>query len=131
MLRFLSIDDSRTVHAFLRACFQHLQEPVELSSAMDGQEAVDRLAAGSSPQPDLIFLDWEMPRLNGPETFARLRAIGVSSPVIMLTSKNDVDDIMRMLEAGVAEYVMKPFTSDILREKVGAVLGVELAAGSG
>lgn len=121
MLRVLAVDDSKTVHAFLRACLANVGRQVELVDAMDGQEAVDRVAAGE--RPDLVLLDWEMPRLDGPSTFERLRAMGVTAPIIMLTSKNDVADIARMLEAGAAEYVLKPFTSDILREKLDSVLG--------
>lgn len=127
MLRLLAVDDSRTVHAFLRACVAEWGDRVVLESAMDGAEALDRLATG--PPPDLILLDWEMPRLDGPGTLARLRAAGHAMPVVMLTAKNDVADIAGMLEAGVAEYVMKPFTSDILAEKLASVLGVDLGAG--
>lgn len=127
MLRVLAIDDTRTVHAFLRSCLGSLPEAT-LTSVMDGQEAVDLLQRPDAPRPDLIFLDWEMPRLDGPSTYARIRELGITTPVIMLTTKSAPADILRMLDAGVAEYVMKPFTSDILLAKVASVLGVPTAA---
>lgn len=127
MVRILSIDDSRTVQGFLRQCFEGWSISVDLATASDGQEAVERLAAGER-RPDLILLDWEMPRLDGPGTYAQLRRLGIQVPVVMLTSKNDVDDIARMLDAGVADYVMKPFTPDIIREKAATALGVSGAS---
>lgn len=126
LLKVMCIDDSRTVHAFLRKCLGEAHEAVEVVSAMDGQEAVDRFRAEPALKPDLIFLDWEMPRLDGPGTFRELRQMGVKTPVIMLTSKNEVADIAQMIEAGVDEYVLKPFTVDIILEKASSVLGVEL-----
>lgn len=130
VLKFLVVDDSRTVHAFMRACLQQAEGAVEMESAMDGAEAVEKLRARPPPPPDLIFLDWEMPRKNGPDTFHELRELGVQTPIIMLTSKSDIGDITRMLDAGVDEYVMKPFTADIILEKASAVLGVEIGHGS-
>lgn len=114
------IDDSKTVHGFLGKYLADADPPCELMGAPDGAAGLATLRAGA--EPDLIFLDWEMPELDGPGTFAGLRAMGVQTPVIMLTSRNDVADIARMLEAGVDEYVMKPFTADVIYEKMSAVL---------
>lgn len=126
MLNVMVIDDSRTVHNFLRLYLSRAKPPCEVESVMDGADAVTLFQQGPRAAPDVIFLDWEMPRLNGPDTFERLRALGVRAPVIMLTSRNDVGDIERMLTAGVDEYAMKPFTADIIYEKLSTVLGQEV-----
>jgi DNA-binding response OmpR family regulator len=120
-LKILCVDDSKSVHAFLKQCVLEVSQSVE--SAYDGQQAIDLFK--SSPQNyDVIFLDWEMPIKNGPETFEQLKKMGVTVPVIMLTSKNSAENIGQMLSAGVAEYIMKPFTKEILVEKIQSVLGI-------
>ena len=67
---------------------------------------------------DLIFLDWEMPIKDGPTTFYELKELGLKTPVLMLTSKNDPKDIVKMIEAGVFDYLMKPFTQNIIEGKI-------------
>ncbi|MFZ4712466.1 MAG: response regulator [Bacteriovoracaceae bacterium] len=113
--KILCIDDSKSIHSFLKDC---LTEQIEtFTSVFNGAEAVEHLS-DKKEFYDLIFLDWEMPLKNGPETFEELSKIGLKTPVFMLTSKNEPSDILRMISAGVTEYIMKPFTKDILIEKI-------------
>lgn len=123
MLKILVVDDTKSVHAFLRSLVSRAQD-VHLIHVMNGAEAVEALK--SEGKVDVILLDWEMPVLNGPETLRALKNLGVSVPTIMMTTKNAPEDIQKMLEAGAAEYIMKPFTADILFEKIGFVLGKEI-----
>jgi DNA-binding response OmpR family regulator len=124
MIQILSIDDSKAVHAFLNGVFE--KSPVQLSHAYDGQEGLSLLEESRGAGLDLILLDWEMPKLSGIETLAKIRQAGIQTPIIMLTSKNSPEEIGRALELGATEYVMKPFTRDILVAKVESVLGREL-----
>ncbi len=64
-----------------------------------------------------------MPGLTGPEVLDQINTLGIKIPVIMLTSKNDMSDIASMLDKGASEYVLKPFTRDIILEKIAAVVG--------
>jgi two-component system chemotaxis response regulator CheY len=91
-------------------------------SVFDGSLALDFFRQNPEKQIDIIFLDWEMPKMTGPETFRELKKLKVNTKIIMLTSKNDPKNIIEMLEAGVAEYIMKPFTSEIILEKLQAIL---------
>lgn len=119
--KILSIDDSKAVHAFLKECLKDTGH--QLTTASSGEDGLNVL--GENPtQFDLIFLDWEMPGMNGPEVLEKIKSMGVKSPVIMLTSKNDMTDIASMLNKGAAEYVLKPFTRDIIIEKIALVMGV-------
>ena len=118
-VKILSIDDSRGVHAYLDLCFQGT--PHSLHHAMSGEEGLDWLGRQAA---DLIFLDWEMPGLTGPEVFEEISRKGIKTPVIMMTSKNKPSEIEAMLGKGVSEYVMKPFTPDIVFEKIESVLGI-------
>ena len=121
MLKILIVDDTRAVHAFIKAMLAKTPD-LEFTSVFNGQEAVTLLR--TAPQAfDVILLDWEMPILTGPETFAEFQKMGMLTPVIMTTTKNAAADIEQMLKAGVAEYLMKPFTVDILVEKIEQACG--------
>lgn len=124
MIRILSIDDSKAVHAFITTIFAPL--PHELAHAYDGQEGLQLLQQKGESNFDLILLDWEMPKLTGIETLKQIRQLGFKLPVVMLTSKNAPEEIMNALALGASEYVMKPFTGDILKEKLETVLGRKL-----
>lgn len=117
--KILCVDDSKSVHSFLKSCVDGDTE--KFVSAYDGQEAIDLLQK-ERPDLDLIFLDWEMPRKTGPETMIEISRLGVQTPVIMLTAKNSPENILQMLDLGVAEYIMKPFTKDIILDKINSVL---------
>jgi CheY-like chemotaxis protein len=114
----LCIDDSKAVHAFLHQCLEPFTQSV--TDAFDGLEAVEILK--KTQGFDLIFLDWEMPRLDGPGTFEEMKKMKINIPVLMLTSKNDPNDIVRMIEAGVSDYLLKPFTADIIESKIRTIL---------
>lgn len=116
--KFLLIDDSKSVHAFLRQCLEPMASTI--FDCMDGQESVEHLK--NNQGYDLIFLDWEMPIMDGPTAFDEMKRMNLAIPVVMLTSKNDPLDIMKMIEAGVADYLLKPFTADIIELKVKSLL---------
>lgn len=118
--KILCVDDSKSIHAFLEECLIPITETI--AHVYNGQEAVDKLKLNLNAF-DLIILDWEMPIKDGPTTFNELKGMGLKTPVFMLTSKNNPSDIMQMIEAGVAEYMMKPFTADIVIEKIKQILG--------
>jgi len=124
MFKILIVDDTRSVHAFVKALFGEWKY-MAFSDVYDGSEAVALLSAGA--EFNLILLDWEMPQLNGPATFEEFKRLGFRVPVIMMTTKNQPSDIAMMLQAGVAEYLMKPFTLDILLEKIESVSGRNVA----
>lgn len=114
----LSIDDSKAVHAYLDTCFSNKYELVHVFSAIEGIELIK-----SNPEKfSLILLDWEMPVMSGPEALVKIRESGNLVPIIMVTTKNDPSEIADMLNKGATEYVMKPFTPDIIVEKVESII---------
>lgn len=123
-MRVLVVDDSRSVHAYITGLFSETQH--ELIHAYDGQQALDVLKQNETPF-DVVLLDWEMPVLTGPETLERIRLNDVVTPVIMVTTKNDLTSITLALDKGANEYIMKPFTKDILFPKIANVLGKKVA----
>jgi two-component system chemotaxis response regulator CheY len=123
MFKVLVVDDSRAVHAFIRDCFS--LTPHQVTSVFNGEECLATLSQ-CKQDFDLILLDWEMPKLAGPETFHTIKNRNIAIPVIMMTTRNAVEDIQRMIEAGISEYMMKPFTKDILFNKIESILGRSL-----
>lgn len=102
----------RLVRARLRA------EGYGVITATNGQEAVDLCEA---ERPDLVILDLMMPVMDGYEAMRRIRQ-STSVPVIMLTARSGPDDIVRGLDSGADDYIVKPFNPDELASRVSAVL---------
>jgi two-component system, chemotaxis family, chemotaxis protein CheY len=115
MRRSLVVDDARVVRKVARKIFEDLGFVVE--EAADGQEAVSRV---QEHLPDVMLLDWNMPVMNGIECLVAVRrlALPVQPKIIMCTTENEMERIIRALELGADEYIMKPFDSDILRAKL-------------
>jgi len=88
-------------------------------AARDGEEAVDRLTAD---EPDLVLLEANLSRHGGFDVCADIRRL-YHTPVIMLTTSQDREDILRAFAAGAADYVTKPFSPFDLAARITAVLG--------
>jgi two-component system chemotaxis response regulator CheY len=98
----------------------------EVLEAANGREALEVIEAEKTTVP-LILLDWDMPEMNGLDLLRRLRETPEFSSmvVVMVTAQNDLDHIGEALEAGANEYVMKPFTKDVLVGKL-ELTGIQL-----
>jgi len=94
----------------------------EIESATDGETALELIAAS---RPDVIVLDWMMPRMSGIEVLEQLRGDDPSHDVkvLMLTAKSQQSDIDRAYAAGADDYIVKPFSSRDLIERVAALAG--------
>jgi two-component system chemotaxis response regulator CheY len=86
--------------------------------AGDGAEGLDRLKEVGVV--DLALVDWNMPRMNGLDFVVAVRSNRAFSKVrvMMVTTEAEASQMARALEAGANEYVMKPFTTDVLRDKL-------------
>jgi two-component system chemotaxis response regulator CheY len=91
----------------------------EVREAGNGREALEVMDAERTAIA-LVLADWNMPEMNGLELLKKLRGNPALSSlvVIMVTTETEVDQMASALEAGANEYVMKPFTKDILVEKL-------------
>ena len=119
-MRALIVDDSRFVRGYLRGLLE--EKGVECEEAADGQAGIDQLH-GNGPF-DLALVDWNMPVMNGLDMLKQLRSEGYSDlKVMMVTTEAENDFILRALDAGADEYLMKPFDADALNEKL-ALLGL-------
>ena len=123
-MRALIVDDSRFVRGFLRGMLE--ERGIECLEAGDGRVGLDLLHAQSEKDApfDLALVDWNMPVMDGLEMLKQLRAEGFSSmKVMMVTTEAENDFILRALDAGADEYLMKPFDDEALGEKL-AMLGL-------
>jgi two-component system, chemotaxis family, chemotaxis protein CheY len=119
-MRALIVDDSRFVRELLRGLLQ--AKDIDCEEAADGRAGLDRLHAG--PAFDLALVDWNMPEMNGLEMLCKLRSEGYSGlKVLMVTTEAENDFIVRALDAGADEYLMKPFDDAALTDKL-AMLGI-------
>ena len=119
-MRALIVDDSRFVRGYLRGLLQG--KGIECEETADGQAGLERLHGGLGF--DLVLLDWNMPVMNGLEMLREMRAEGFNGiRVMMVTTEAENDFILRALEAGADEYLMKPFDDEALNEKL-AMLGL-------
>ncbi len=114
--RILVVDDDRALSEMLGMVLQG--EGFDTVFAADGPSAVERF---QDSKPDLILLDLMLPGIDGIEVCTRIRAeSGV--PIIMLTARSDTGDVVRGLEAGADDYVVKPFNPIELIARVRARL---------
>ena len=115
--RILIVDDEDIV---IRSCQRILADAEhEVQAAHNGFEAVRMVDEGGF---DLVILDIMMPGLDGLEVLRRLRAANATLPVLMLTGKDAPSDQVEGLEAGADDYVVKPFTFEVLSARVRALL---------
>lgn len=117
MAEVLVVDDSKTMRMILRKILRELG--YEVLEAADGKEALKVLEAEKTTVR-LVLTDWNMPVMNGLDLLKQLRQDRELSSliVIMVTTETESEYMVAALEAGANEYVMKPFTKDILREKL-------------
>jgi two-component system chemotaxis response regulator CheY len=111
------VDDSRAMRMILRRTLNELG--YSASEAGNGQEALTLLSQEAS-YPSLMLVDWNMPVMCGLDLVKAVRAdsryTGIT--LVMVTTETEIDHISQAIEAGANEYVMKPFTKELLEDKL-------------
>ena len=117
MAKAFVVDDSRAVRMILSRILTGLG--FEVSEASNGKEALELIEAEQSPV-QLVLVDWNMPEMNGLDLVKNLRRHREfeSMVIVMVTTESEMDHMLAALEAGANEYVMKPFTKEILMGKL-------------
>jgi len=117
MTKALVVDDSRAVRMILAKTLKEIG--FEVREAANGREALEVIEAEKTAVK-LVLADWNMPEMNGMDLLKQLRQNPQLSSlvVVMVTTETELDQMAAALEAGANEYVMKPFTKDILVEKL-------------
>ena len=119
-MKILLVDDSRTMRTIERKILAGLgfMDVVEVA---DGQEALTALGQNRF---DLVLMDWNMPNLSGIEALKQIKANSATKaiPVIMVTSESEKSHILEAIKSGAANYIIKPFTAEVIQEKLEAYL---------
>jgi two-component system chemotaxis response regulator CheY len=115
-MRALVIDDSRTARILIGNTLKELG--MSVVQAADGREALEQLQ--KVPDVDLMLVDWNMPVMNGLDFISAVRAQRAYDAVriLMVTSEAEAAQVTRALQAGADEYLMKPFTKEVLLAKL-------------
>jgi len=112
----LVVDDSNTIRIILTAYLKKLG--FDVTVAINGREALDRLRGMA--KADIVLVDWNMPEMDGLSFVRAVRAEHeyASLPLMMVTTNVELTNVAEALDAGANEYMMKPFTMDILKAKL-------------
>lgn len=114
--RILIIEDDEEILLVLKRVLSY--EGYIVDTALTGKAG---LTLASEQRPDLIILDWMLPKMDGLEVCRRLRKLG-NQPILMLTAKDTLKDRVVGLDAGADDYLVKPFEMDELLARIRALL---------
>ncbi|MEN4054105.1 MULTISPECIES: chemotaxis response regulator CheY [Sulfurimonas] len=122
-MKLLVVDDSSTMRRIIKNTLARLGYKDVLEGA-DGVEGWSQLDA--NPDVEMLITDWNMPEMNGLELVKKVRADErfTDLPIIMVTTEGGKAEVITALKAGVNNYIVKPFTPQVLKEKLAAVMGV-------
>ena len=123
-MKLLVVDDSSTMRRIIKNTLDRLGYK-DILEGEDGLQGWDVL--NNNPDVGMLITDWNMPEMNGLELVKKVRADTRfrDLPIIMVTTEGGKAEVITALKAGVNNYIVKPFTPQVLKEKLAAVLGIE------
>ncbi len=123
-MKLLVVDDSSTMRRIIKNTLARLgyKNVLEGEDGLRGWEVLE-----NNTDIDMLITDWNMPEMNGLELVKKVRADErfADLPIIMVTTEGGKAEVITALKAGVNNYIVKPFTPQVLKEKLAAVMGIE------
>lgn len=113
-IRVLVADDSSTMRKIIIRALSALGI-TEITEAENGEVAIKKFPTAPF---DLVLTDWNMPVKSGLEVIQAIRAINTDTPIIMITTEAEKRRVVEAIQAGVTDYLVKPFEADDLKQKV-------------
>lgn len=119
-MRILTVDDSSTMRRIIKNTLQR----IGYEDVVEAKDGVDALAHMDGV--NLVLTDWNMPEMDGLTYVKTVRSDSRYDgiPIIMVTTEAAKKEILEAIKAGVSDYIVKPFTPEVLRDKINKVLGV-------
>ncbi len=119
--KIMIIDDSSTT----RKVISNILRQIGHNNLLEAENGIDALAKLAQNKVDLILCDWNMPNMNGLQFVKSLRKMKTygNIPILMVTTNAAKEEIIQALQAGASDYVAKPFTPQIIQQKIGKLLG--------
>lgn len=124
-MRVLLADDSATARRLARVVLEGLGHS-DIREARDGKEALDALDAFA---PELVVIDWDMPRMDGVAFVRVFRGRDAATPVVLLVTEAEKPRVGEALAAGVSAYVVKPFSPAELAREISGVTATRSRSG--
>jgi two-component system chemotaxis response regulator CheY len=118
-MKVLVVDDSIAMRKILEKVLKGIDSIDEVELAEDGKVAVEKIIAGAF---DLVLMDWNMPNMTGIEALRAVRGAGNKTPIVMVTTEAEKTRILDAIKSGANNYIIKPFTPDVITEKIQATL---------
>lgn len=120
-MRLLVVDDSSTMRRIIRNSLKAIGYD-DVVEAENGEGAMARL---KGEKVDMVISDWNMPVMNGIELVTSMRGDAAlkATPVLMVTTMAEKENILQAMQAGVTNYVVKPFDAATLKKKIDQILG--------
>ncbi|MGP1271773.1 MAG: response regulator [Phycisphaerales bacterium] len=122
-MKILLVDDSKTMRNIQKSVLAQLGY-TSVEEACDGQDALSKVGAFA---PDLMLVDWNMPNMDGLTFVKTIRAQDKTTPIIMVTTESEKSRVIEAIKAGVNNYVVKPFTPDVLSQRINETLSKRAA----
>ena len=118
-MKILLVDDSSTMRRIQKNTLTQLGL-TDVDEAEDGEAAVAKVQA---TKYDLVLMDWNMPKMTGIDALKKIKGDPAlkSVPIIMVTSESEKSRIIEAIQAGAANYIVKPFQAETLQEKIQAI----------
>lgn len=117
--KVLVVDDSPTMRRIVANTLKRIGYP-DTEEAENGQEALELLGGNKF---DLIVTDWNMPGMSGLEFIKTVRSDDSNDlPILMVTTRSEAEDVKEALQAGANSYIVKPFTPQVLKEKIDSII---------
>ena len=113
-MKILLVDDSGTMRSIQKRCLQKLG----VAEIVEAEDGVQGLLLFKSTQFDVVLSDWNMPNMDGLQLLREIRKLNTQIPVIMVTTEAERGRVMEAIQSGVSDYIVKPFTPDVLKEKL-------------
>ena len=117
-MKILVVDDSLTMRRIIKNSLSKIgyNDVVEAGNGVEGLEEFDKGGV------NLILTDWNMPEMDGMTFVTKIREKDSNVPILMITTNAAKEDVLEAFKAGVSDYIVKPFTPDVLKEKIENVL---------
>jgi len=112
-MKILIVEDEKGISDFLKQGLE--EEGYEIIVANDGELGLEYAI---SKKPDLILLDWMLPKIIGLEVCKAIRKTDLKTPIIFLTAKDTIQETIEGLKAGANDYIKKPFSFEELLERI-------------
>lgn len=120
MKKILVVDDTKNIRTLLTTCLE-----LNGFNVVTASSGIEALKLFESEKFDLIFLDIKLPEVSGTEVLRRLRSMGVSAPVVIMTAYATVKNAVECTKLGAVAYLQKPFTADKVKQVLSEIANCE------